>query len=78
MSTSKLICISVTRDGATSKIHCTKEVADMLVSKEIGTVYFVDFVNFFILYNLNSLCIIFNSRLKDNFKNQICNMLTFF
>lgn len=47
MSTSKLICISVTRDGATSKIHCTKEVADMLMFKEIDTFYFVDFVYFF-------------------------------
>lgn len=36
MSTRKLVSVSVTRNGVTTKIPCTQEVADMLMSKEIA------------------------------------------
>lgn len=38
MSTRKLVSVSVTRNGVTTKIPCTQEVADMLMSKEIGNI----------------------------------------
>uniref|UniRef100_A0A8W8HP07 Uncharacterized protein n=1 Tax=Magallana gigas TaxID=29159 RepID=A0A8W8HP07_MAGGI len=37
MSTRKLVSVSVTRNGVTTKIPCTQEVADMLMSKEIDS-----------------------------------------
>uniref|UniRef100_K1RWU0 Uncharacterized protein n=1 Tax=Magallana gigas TaxID=29159 RepID=K1RWU0_MAGGI len=37
MSTRKLVSVSVTRNGVTTKIPCTQEVADMLMSKEIAS-----------------------------------------
>lgn len=37
MSTSKVMSVTVTTNGVATKMSCTREVANMLMSKEIGT-----------------------------------------